>query len=652
MPTGAKTGARPASMSPTSPPSSTIDLADWLCDIAVPSSDSLAPADILAAPHRHTVLFDELLHFYLVLKPPADIAPDRLLEIALLSLDVQISGSLSTSLEVPTSPGGRTIAPPRSQLSIDTFGDAAAPAAPDPGPSSPVPARPPVAYSNMRARQAQGRSSAPGSGNQSSSAGSPTFHQRSTSLRHTRLQLGDIQSKLSKSHNPNGGRTFTEDVIFSYAYKPHLSSQQPIIGEGFCLIPLRLPIDSSKGKGSSAAATFLNLTVTVQSITSTSQNPAGYDSYCEENDFDAINLFDGLAEDPFFNPDSVPVHRLPYQYRRQSTSHPPVAPRVLRRSIPVVPLIALSVRLMSNVPNMVLVALSMKSQLEEKYRVQIESLDASLSNSVMTQLGGVDFPASLTSWDAISLLFSASSLDELRPGLTDPAQGRFAVQSPSSVVSSPSVIVDDPLSFKFLSVSLRAASTVPGTFGQSIASKWHCALDSSALSSTSPQISLSLSHGRRYNVSSRIPFGMSDDLDSILDGIEISFAAPPPIQLKKVFTVHVLVVNRSSKTRKLVIKVPQRPVKRPAQSPRPWRQLPMSQDDFVSSLGYSETNGSSAFCLDGHIELLPLPPKMCQSAHLHFVAIGGNLHNLDPLTILDADSGNSAEISDYLQLYI
>ncbi|KAJ1569368.1 hypothetical protein HK405_005986, partial [Cladochytrium tenue] len=83
------------------------DFTTWDFEIVVPASDSLVPSEVAGAPERQYVLFDEVLHFYLLLRAPSGVPSERLHGIALKHLDIQVSGSLTVTL------------PPQRSSSVD-----------------------------------------------------------------------------------------------------------------------------------------------------------------------------------------------------------------------------------------------------------------------------------------------------------------------------------------------------------------------------------------------------------------------------------------------------------------------------------------------------------------------------------------------------
>ncbi|KAJ3305294.1 Phosphoacetylglucosamine Mutase [Blyttiomyces sp. JEL0837] len=269
-------------------------------EIIIPSSDARGPDDLIKAKPRNYALADELLHFFLVLKPGpsakfADLSLNAIREIAVKHVDIQVSVSVVGSPDVVNADHGeKLLAPPpispsQSELHLNE--------------ELPYPALPPTAFGAKRTRM-----SGPGLTSMTDSQGkiaqSPTFHRRSTSLRSvSKWSSTEIGPESKRETNPltvtaiRTSRTQNEDVIFSYAYNPLHPDQQPIITTEYCLFPLRVPIDISRSRNIRFDTAHLSLTVTVQPVLDESLDDSINREMCPMEDFDGPNLFEGLAEE-------------------------------------------------------------------------------------------------------------------------------------------------------------------------------------------------------------------------------------------------------------------------------------------------------------------------------------------------------------------
>ncbi|KAJ1554375.1 hypothetical protein HK405_005248, partial [Cladochytrium tenue] len=256
----------------------------------------------------------------------------------------------------------------------------------------------------------------------------------------------------------------------------------------------------------------------------------GMGDYCETEDFDAVNLFAGLAEDPLFNQDSLPVHRLPFQYRRQTAQMHSVPPKIFKRTLPVTPPLSVSLQMVNSVPNKCLMALSLKTLLDDKAAVTIQRLNTEMSDCIISSMGAPGCPLELKSWDCVSLLYSVTSMGDLRPGLN--ASGPQRDGGRSNVAYPPADFGGSGSAPGFLSVSLDLSCSLPGTRGQRMSSRWHVLVEPRLLGSVVPHVSLSLSPGRRFLVPPPLPLPLPTRLSrwpsspamEYTGDLEVSFA--------------------------------------------------------------------------------------------------------------------------------
>ncbi|KAJ3063637.1 hypothetical protein HDU98_000552, partial [Podochytrium sp. JEL0797] len=60
---------------------------------------------------------------------------------------------------------------------------------------------------------------------------------------------------------------------------------------------------------------------------------------------------------------------------------------------------------------------------------------------------------------------------------------------------------------------------------------------------------------------------------------------------------------------------------------------------------------ASLFCLENDFELGLPPVGACQSIHLHFIALRGNLHSIEAVDIVDVETGGVVELRKFMQVF-
>ncbi|KAJ3102899.1 hypothetical protein HDU97_000212 [Phlyctochytrium planicorne] len=536
--------------------------------------------------------------------------------------------------------------------------------------TNPSMAPPPVAYSPARARAA---STLPTSATQQQPAspvqggGSPPVFRRSTSLK-----VGADSATVSVKTEAVYERSDTsrnEDVIYSYAYDPHHRLQRPMIfedpngvgsavgspGSGaglYCLFPLRVPIDVKKARPAENKVRILGITVTIQQSAFTVPLQAATTStseLCDVEDFDYSNLFEALAEDSYFNPESFPVHRLPHQYRKQSSLKQQIAPKVLRVTLPIYPPLSLEV------------FLSRTSREENLISVGIKNLVSGVPSSAVTGLklrklkvevvNGVvsdqsqKLPMDLNPFDEATFLFTSTILEDIARN-ADAGQA-YTLSQRQSTVANDDIPSRQPRPLRasqaakdkfghatssLVSITIESTPSISGIRGQIISSKWLYTLDlnpADATSATSPPRPISTS--KRAVASTR---GV---------GVEVSFTVIPPVRIREVFTVQVFVVNRSKNELSLSLKVPRKTKKD--------KSLPSK--DFIQSYKMDDKYEAAIMCVENQIDFSNISPGSCETAHFHFIAIKGKFHVVEILQTLSSGSDQeNVETKNVIQIHV
>ncbi|KAJ3254804.1 hypothetical protein HK104_007186, partial [Borealophlyctis nickersoniae] len=133
-----------------------------------------------------------------------------------------------------------------------------------------------------------------------------------------------------------------------------------------------------------------------------------------------------------------------------------------------------------------------------------------------------------------------------------------------------------------------------------------------------------------------------------------------PASLRKIFTVQAFVVNRSSRTRRLTLVVPN---KTKADGVSEWLSksqkggdgkidVHMDDDEFLRRYEDVEKREASIVCLENNVELSPLPPNSCQAVNIHFIAVKGHMHRVERVQVYDRDSRHKMEVVNVLEVYV
>ncbi|ORX95520.1 hypothetical protein K493DRAFT_314954 [Basidiobolus meristosporus CBS 931.73] len=149
------------------------------------------------------------------------------------------------------------------------------------------------------------------------------------------------------------------------------------------------------------------------------------------------------------------------------------------------------------------------------------------------------------------------------------------------------------------------------------------------------------------------------------NGVFISFTIPEtPIVARKFFSVELFFVNQSGATRNLTVVIPNRKfLKSSSKSPRPNRPASdastdsrvapmMRAPDFLRRQVEHEKSQATMLCLESNVQLSPLQPSSCQKIQLHLITTTEHLHTLLPIQILDTDTGSITNLRDVLEFYV
>ncbi|KAJ3215143.1 hypothetical protein HDU67_000771 [Dinochytrium kinnereticum] len=706
-------------------------------EILLPATNSSDPVDICNAGRRSFAVFDEILHFYLLLKPSPQSQTahgrslkDDLEALATTDLDIQVSatlisvpsaGNAKVDTEIATKGDNRQQSRPGSITNIaQTSGGSTLISSPnDIGPSTTSMNPPPTAYSPTRPRAISSAPTQQGASPLQHGATSPPVHRRSTSLRHSESAGPSFATtkSLSEAGQYDGGyrsdsfgagsRVANEDVIYSYAYNPALEQQRPIIvNDGasggstapFCLFPLRLPVDISKARPSENSLRLLSVTVTIQqSIQGAIVGgfAGSREEFCDLDDFDYCNLFDALAEDPYFNPENFPVHRLPHQYRKQSMMKNMTPPKVLRVTIPVYPPLTLRVFLSRISPDCNLISLNVKNSLASNSpeassaNLVLHSVTMEVINGVILSEGKQKFPVVMSPLDETGFLFTSTLLEDatlplngggaLSP-LSRSSAGSKSHHAPdfhsSPSASFPlraSIMTKDRSSVanvSSLSIVIESSPGLPGLQDQIISSRRHYNLD--VLSYEQFQNFISPSRGI---FTPRRVLGSTIEKNKINNLLDISFSGlntfvndsltpvfpvhlvVEPVRIQEIFTVQVFVVNRSKSEQSLTLKIPRKLRGRdkgsdPIAAEGLDHILGLGSKDMIHAYMMDDKHEAAIICVESSITFEKLLPGTCETAHFHLIAIKGKFHVVDVLQIIGNQEGEKVEMKGFIQIHV
>ncbi|KAJ3143788.1 hypothetical protein HK101_003079, partial [Irineochytrium annulatum] len=523
---------------------------EW--ELLFPRSDSADPAVAITSEKRKCVFGDEILHFYLLVRHSSatsiKIGSDPMADMAAGHIDIQVSASIlgaSASGDLQPAP---IHAPPWNSSSSSS--------APHSHLQQPI-ATPSATYLPARARtMSHAGVVAPAAVPHDS----PPFHRRSTSLKPPpSATMGMVGGRPSveidveahgralapmESLTQSASRGPVEDVIFSYAYSPHVPEQGVVKGEGCCLFPLRLPI------------------VTVQPLIPPTADRYPTAIFCDPVDFDSQNLFQGLTEgsvlfftlykeiipdryykDPHFNPENFPTHRLPYQYKRQSTLPSLPMPTVLRSSLPIISPLDLRPRLISTSTSLML-SLVMSNSLQADTELNLESVACEFGGFSAASLGEVTYPLPLQASESVGVIFNLEPTEDLGRGGAAAAVFRrnLGGGGPITLHAIPQALVGHQADL-CLCLRVQCSTNVSGTRGQTMSSRHHFRISTG---------------GQRPNIRMEtlelLPKSGIDPPS--LAGIEISMKVITPAAERKSFAVQAFFVNRTNRTRHFSLSVP------------------------------------------------------------------------------------------------
>ena len=78
----------------------------------------------------------------------------------------------------------------------------------------------------------------------------------------------------------------------------------------------------------------------------------------------------------------------------------------------------------------------------------------------------------------------------------------------------------------------------------------------------------------------------------------------------------------------------------------------LSDQDFLKHYYEMESTPIKLVCMESVVPIPALPPKSCQSVHLHYVAIKEATHAIEGIRLYDKISGNVVEFERVVEFYV
>ncbi|KAJ3342686.1 hypothetical protein HDU83_005988 [Entophlyctis luteolus] len=410
------------------------------------------------------------------------------------------------------------------------------------------------------------------------------------------VNMIDIQASASVVVDDSGA---SPTVLFSLAYDP--SSASAIVVGSSIIFPLAIPVDADDVLIHNST---LLLTATVQKITESE----GDKTALEIKSFDSPNLFEGLRDDPHFNPKSLPVHRFPFEFKRPTAGSSASIPKFLQKSVRLLSPLRITPKIVHLNPSRSILAASIYNTLHdnEEKLINVLSVTANIPGVVLKPIVE-NYPLAMSAGDESRVLFDIFAMED-------------AEDAPSCEIT----------------FVVKWTTESEGLCGQVVVSKFHPDLPDSAIV---------LNRNVKEITSS-----------PTLKGLDIAFRVLSPVLLRTVFTIEMTIVNKSSHSRNLNVSVPQKWAMKHEKKPidakvGTFTNLHMPAQEFVDRLLEAESQEAALICLENDLELGIITSNSCKSVHLHFIALRGNLHTIEALDIVDKSSGDRIELRKFMQVY-
>lgn len=359
-------------------------------DIIIPNSNSNDPNVLLASPQRDSVTFDEILHFYLLIRPsppsqnPYLVQSDKLYRDFFSSLDISVqvnigdvtSPSSGTSINISSIPSITSTPGPTAQFTALLSSNIS----PAPRSSISTPVSSTLEGGRLRAISFGGQSIrsvfspkhpiqtsshpptsspllspipsnsipeiAPWERDQARSLSSPAFPLPSSTTAGSTSLSGHQQTPTEVNRNDPTSKEYSgpkpantvEVFQYQYAYNPNILGQEPLISvDGFCLYPLKVPIAFVQNNLNSLVPTISISVTVVQKPSSFLEKLPVNSEWCSNDNYEAINILDKLVDDPSFSSSEseTPSLRLNSRLPSSQPSTLPPLKKVISKKLPI-----------------------------------------------------------------------------------------------------------------------------------------------------------------------------------------------------------------------------------------------------------------------------------------------------------------------------
>ncbi|CAM0139125.1 hypothetical protein VKS41_007843 [Umbelopsis sp. WA50703] len=499
-------------------------------------------------------------------------------------------------------------------------------------------------------------------------------------------------------------------------------------GAHCCIYQMSIPVVYMKTRSNTphfsitTTASYRPLPEAVEDDSSTDESEYDIDSFA------TINLLQGLSDGLMSSSEQM-LQRFPTedQLRRNNSQALTQAPRqtstqvlTLKRSVrKILPVRSgISVKMRTTNASMADKVITMSVDLENEESsgcpFEIEKVEVQVANAVISLAYTKEdlFPITLETLDQMVLLYRVTLLAD---GVSKPAeptrkfQSRYTQGPP--VTTQP--VMDERLQPQRVSIHVLGAPIIDGVRVATMHSKWNTVLDVSSMRQrrddnvvSVPRLSSVLpgSSGMQTPVSARgthtpksnsvsgprseaSPSGTPVDANQrrrmvmsmppappatrkpaeveVSDGIVVSFTVSGTIQVGRIFTLHIFLVNLSKHTRRFQVIVPNRKRNysdvmniqpQAGRAGNPLKDLPiepyLEDTEFIRQFLDNETQEADLVALESNVRLSPLDPSTSQNVSIRFIAVKDSLHTIDIIQLVDMDTGFVTNLRNVLEIFV
>ncbi|KAI8897988.1 hypothetical protein BC833DRAFT_591598, partial [Globomyces pollinis-pini] len=436
-----------------------------------------------------------------------------------------------------------------------------------------------------------------------------------------------------------------DQVLFSEYYSgSSLSEIKPMFNSNSIAFPMSCTIDIGRKRAGQSLNARMTMTVHISEKQSNDTITA---ELCNPDDFDAINAFAGLKNDPVFN--DIPTLSISNNYKKLSNTNNLQFNKTANKILSISPLLTSFINVHSFSSNNSIIALEfqMSKKCPDTASVDITDINVEMSGALLTPFVPNEtsiFPQTLGYRDQASILYKVNLFDTQHESMKvgSPAS------SPSNSVTNLTELHRTTGGRKGISIAITLETSFVGLckrFVTYFCSRLPLSSDGGFLT----RELIPANYGRLFEST------IKPKLDSIthFSGLQFSLNVMPPINLHKVFSVQLLIANTGVQNRRLVIEIP--PIKSTSnQLIRNDEKPPiyMGNKEFINEYIQQTQTKSSIICLENRIELKPIPPKSCRLIMLHYIVIQGRVHDLPVLNLFDQDSNEQFILKNTLQIFV